>query len=94
MGMEPASPPNPGKKPMPIAWVKTYRGEKGKTARVFTTTMGHAMDFKNEGFRRLMVNACYWAMGMEQKISSVSNVDFVGPYNPSPVGAGKQESVH
>ena len=43
---------------MPVAWVKTYNG-----ARVFGTTMGHANDFKNEGFRRMVVNACYWAHG-------------------------------
>ena len=40
----------------------------------------------NEGFRRLMVNACYWAMGMENTISAKSNVDFVGEYKPSPIG--------
>jgi hypothetical protein len=86
LGMDPSSSPDPAKRPMPIAWVKTYTGDAGKTARVFMTTMGHAMDFKNEGFRRLMVNACYWAMGMEEKISAQSSVDFVGEYNPHPIG--------
>jgi Trehalose utilisation len=85
-GMDPASAPDPAKKLMPIAWIKTYIGETEKTERVFMTTMGHVMDFKNEGFRRLLVNACYWAMGMENKISSESNVDFVGEYKPSPIG--------
>lgn len=43
------------------------------------------MHFKNEGLRRLMVNACYWATGLESKISAESSVDFVGEYNPHPI---------
>lgn len=86
LGMDASSAPDPGKKLMPIAWIKTYTGETGKTDRVFMTTMGHVMDFKNEGFRRLLVNACYWALGMEKQISAGSNVDFVGEYNASPIG--------
>ena len=88
-GMDPSSPPDPNKKLLPVAWVKTYTGESGKPARIFTTTMGHPGDFRDEGFRRLMVNACYWAMGMEKKTSLSSRVDFVGPYNPSPIGEKK-----
>jgi len=80
-GMEPTSPPNPNKKPVPVAWIKTYNG-----ARVFTTTMGHAGDFLNEGFRRMLVNACYWVLGMESKIPARAKVDLVGPYSPSPIG--------
>jgi hypothetical protein len=86
LGMDSSSPPDPSKKLMPVAWIKTYTGETGKTARVFMTTMGHVMDFKNEGFRRLMVNACYWAMGMEKQIPAESNVDFAGEYKPSAIG--------
>ena len=86
LGMDPSSLPDPGKKLTPVAWIKTYTGETGKTERVFMTTMGHVMDFKNDGFRRLMVNACYWAMGMEKQISARSNVDLAGEFNPSPIG--------
>ena len=86
LGMVPSSPPDPSKKQMPIAWIKTYIGETEKNDRVFMTTMGHVMDFKNEGFRRLLVNACYWAMGMEKQISPHGNVDFVGEYKPSAIG--------
>ncbi len=89
-GMEPTSPPNPDKKPMPVAWVKSYTGDSGKAARIFTTTMGHNGDFLSEGFRRLLVNACYWALGMEKRISPRSRVDFVGEYNPSPIGIRKR----
>ena len=87
-GMDPKDKPNPDKKLLPVAWTKTYTGEKGKTARVFTTTMGHSFDLKSEGFRRLLVNACYWAMRMEDKIPAKSNVDFVGEYNPNQIGMG------
>jgi len=88
VSMDPNAEPNPEKKLVPVAWTKTYTGERGKAARVFTTTMGHAFDFKNEGFRRLLVNACYWAIGMEDKIPAKNRVDFVGPYSPNRIGTG------
>jgi len=87
-GMDPKDKPNPDKKLVPVAWTKTYTGEKGKTARIFTTTMGHGGDLENEGFRHLLVNACYWAIGMEDKIPAKSKVDIVGEYNPNQIGMG------
>jgi hypothetical protein len=92
-GMTPQSPPSTQKdKQMPIAWIKTYTGDSGWSERVFMTTMGHALDFKNEGFRRLMVNACLWATGLEKKITPKMNVEFVGAYNPNETGVGKQKT--
>jgi hypothetical protein len=88
-GMEPSSPPNRDKKQLPVAWVKSYTGESGKKARIFVTTMGHNGDFLNEGFRRLAANACYWAMGLEKKISPSSKVDFTRPYSPGVIGEKK-----
>jgi type 1 glutamine amidotransferase len=85
-GMTPDSAPDTSKRMMPIAWVKTY-----KSARVFDTTMGHAGDFQNEGFRRLMVNACYWTAGLEKKISEKSSVALVGIYSPNEIGLNKQK---
>lgn len=90
-GMKPADPPAPGplNNPMlPIAWVKSYTGTSGKKARVFATTMGTAEDFLREPNRRLMVNACYWALGMENKITPTLNVSLVGDYHPHPFGFG------
>ncbi len=89
VGMEPTDQPNPDKPALPVAWIKTYKGEQGKTARVFTTTMGHAHDLKSEGLRRLLVNACYWGLGMEDKIPARANVELVGTYDPLPIGYGK-----
>ena len=90
-GMNPDDKPNPDKRLVPVAWTKTYTGEEGKTARVFTTTMGHSFDLFSEGFRRLLVNACYWGLEMEDKIPAKSKVDFVGQYDPNKIGMGKHK---
>jgi hypothetical protein len=92
MGMQPDSPPDPAKQLVPVAWIKTYTGDSGKTSRIFTTTMGHAMDFQNEGFRRMVVNACYWLLGMEPRIFPTRGVDLVGGYHPNPIGLHKQKT--
>src|SRR5262245_30956048 len=63
---------------MPVAWVRSYKGAQGKTARVFTTTMGASQDLVAEGTRRLLANAAYWAVGLEDKIAPQSKVDIVG----------------
>ena len=92
MGMQPDSPPDSSKKLMPVAWIKTYTGNSGKTSRIFTTTMGHAMDFSNEGFRRMLVNACYWLLGMDRQISATRSVDLAGDYHPNPIGVHQQKT--
>ncbi len=92
VGMDPDDKPNTKKKVVPVAWTKTYTGDKGKTARVFTTTMGHSFDFLSEGFRRLVVNACYWGMEMEDHIPAKSKVDLVGKYDPNKIGMGKHKT--
>jgi type 1 glutamine amidotransferase len=88
VGMKATDPPNEKKKPVPVAWTKTYTGAQGKSSRVFTTTMGHCDDLKCEDFRRLLVNACYWCLGLEEKIPAKSIVDLVGKYEPSPIHGG------
>jgi type 1 glutamine amidotransferase len=77
---------------MPVAWTKTYTGESKKAARVFTSTMGCAEDFAYEGTRRLFVNGCLWAMGLEEKIPDKSNVDLVGEYKPTHFAAKKDDA--
>lgn len=86
-GWSPEDNPNPDKPPIPIAWTKTHKGSSGRTARVFTTTMGHGDAFKVDDFRRLLINACYWCVGIESRIDPASAVDIVGRYEPGPVGA-------
>jgi hypothetical protein len=90
-GMQPSDPPAAGKQNdpmMPVAWVKTYAGKRGNTGRVFTTTMGAAQDLQNEGLRRLIVNACFWTLFMEDKIPAKTNVDLMGEYQPLPFKFG------
>jgi hypothetical protein len=73
---------------LPVAWIKTYTGTSGKPSRVFTTTMGSSQDLESEGLRRLLVNACYWGLGWDEKIPAKSQVDLVGEYKPSPFKFG------
>ena len=87
-GMKAKDEPNAKKELVPVAWIKSYTGTSGKAARIFTTTMGHGGDLQSEGFRRLLLNACYWCLDMEDKIPAKSKVDFVGEYNPKPIGGG------
>ena len=48
--------------------------------------MGAATDLLSTGLRRLLVNACYWAVGLENQIPPVANVTLVGTYEPTPFG--------
>jgi hypothetical protein len=73
---------------MPVAWVRTYHTATGKDARVFATTMGASQDLLSEGLRRLLVNATYWGLGMEDRIDPTSSVAIVGRYEPRPFGFG------
>ncbi|MCP4451721.1 MAG: ThuA domain-containing protein, partial [Planctomycetes bacterium] len=47
----------PGQEAEPVAWTHQYHG-----ARIFYTSLGHADDFMNPEFRRLLVNAVFWTM--------------------------------
>ena len=69
---------------IPIAWTRTYQG-----GRVFTTTMGSADDLPSQGVRRMLVNAAYWCLAMEDAIDPVSDVSIVGEYHPTPFGFNK-----
>ena len=65
---------------MPVAWTRSYPSESRKEARVFNTTMGASQDLESEGTRRMLVNATYWALGMDDQIPNASKVDIVGDY--------------
>jgi hypothetical protein len=86
-GMSPTDPPVEGKKNdpmMPVAWIKSYSVKDGKTGKAFTTTMGASQDLQSEGLRRLLINACYWAVGLEDAIPAKADVALVGEYKPQP----------
>lgn len=82
-GMTPESPRATDKAELPVAWTRSYRSASGKTARVFTTTHGASEDLRNEGFRRMSVNALLWAIGLEDEIRAGNDVSLVGPYRPT-----------
>ena len=69
--------------------LRDYTSENGQTNRIVTTTMGAAVDLENQGLRRLLVNACYWAVGLEKRLPASANVDYVGEYQPGWFGFGK-----
>ncbi|MEZ6065488.1 MAG: ThuA domain-containing protein [Planctomycetaceae bacterium] len=88
-GMQPEDPPVEGPKNdpmMPVAWTKSYTGTAGKAARVFTTTMGSSTDLENAPLRRLLVNAAYWCLQMEEQIDPNSSVEIVGEFKATPYG--------
>ena len=47
----------PDQDPEPVAWTNRY-----KNSRVFYTSLGHPDDFANPQFRKMLVNAVFWAM--------------------------------
>jgi hypothetical protein len=99
-GMTQDAKPPEGKAPekndpmMPIAWTRMYNapdalsadsaGKPAKSGRAFCTTMGSSQDLENESLRRLLVNATYWAVGLEDKIPASAKVDLIGDYQPHP----------
>ncbi len=85
-GMTPDSPADPAKPPMPSEWTRSYRSNSGKIGRVFTSLYGASEDLLNEGYRRMLVNATFWALGMETAIRPDLNVALVGAYKPSTFG--------
>ena len=81
-GTGPNAAPDPNKEQLPVVWTRTYRGSSGQQGRVFTSTHGASEDMLNPGFRRMLVNATLWALGLEQAITPDLDVSFVGPFHP------------
>lgn len=91
INLEPDAPANDKKEPLPVAWVKTWKGNQGKESRIFHYTMGSAEDFANEGVRRLTVNAVYWGLGLESEIQAERSVAIIGDYKPLRPGFNYEE---
>lgn len=81
-GMKIDDPADPNKKILPVAWVRNYLKDNAKS-RVFCTTHGASEDILNPGFRRMLVNAHLWCLGLEDAIKPDASIEFVGPYNPA-----------
>ncbi len=71
---------------MPIAWTRELKTPDGKPHKIFTTTTGAATDLTNADLRRIMVNAVYWAIGLD--VPAKAKVDIVGEYEPLMYGFG------
>jgi type 1 glutamine amidotransferase len=87
-GMQADAEPDTSKEELPVAWVRQYEGKSGRKGRVFTTTHGASEDILNDDFRRMMINSCLWAAGLDDAIKADGPIDFVGPYNPVTFGFG------
>lgn len=87
-GMTSSSPADTTKPPMPSEWTRTYKSGSGKMGRVFTSLYGTPEDLLNGGYRRLLVNGCYWALGLEKEIKPDADIAFVGPFEPNTFGNG------
>lgn len=85
-GMAPDSVADETKPPMPSEWTRSYKSASGKTGRVFTTLYGTPEDLLNDGYRRMVVNGCFWALAMEALIKPDANIAFVGPFKPNTFG--------
>lgn len=85
-GMTADAPINLNKSIMPVAWTREYTAPSGKKGRVFATTMGSSIDLANEDLRRLVVNACFWATGLEDKTPEKADVNYVSEYKPTMFG--------
>ena len=87
-GMTPDSPASAEQPPQPSEWTRTYKGADGKSGRVFTSLYGTSEDITNEGYRRLLVNCCFWALGLEDAIKPDLNITFLGAAKPNTFGGG------
>lgn len=79
--MDADSEPHAALYPVPAVWTRTRDvGEKG---RVLACMHGSSLDLLDSDFRRMLVNACFWALNLEEEITPDLNIDFVGPFEPT-----------
>ncbi len=83
MSMEFDGEPDTSKPPMASEWTREYAGANGAKGRVFTSLYGASEDIVNPGYRRMLINATYWMLGMEEAIKADAPIDFVGKYQPN-----------
>ncbi|MFK7910036.1 MAG: PVC-type heme-binding CxxCH protein [Akkermansiaceae bacterium] len=65
----------------PLTWIREYKNASGKTNKIFTTTMGAASDLDDANLRRLVANACFWALNLE--VPKSAKVDVPASYKPT-----------
>jgi nicotinamidase-related amidase/type 1 glutamine amidotransferase len=67
-----------GHPPEPAAWING-----NGSSRVFYTSLGHAGDFENASFRRLLRNAIFWALDRQPTQAARSKSDDAGGHKAS-----------
>lgn len=88
MSMDFDGEPDASKPPKASEWTREYRGKGGEKGRVFTSLYGASEDILNPGYRRMLINAAYWMVGLEDQIEAASPIDFVGKYQPNTFRGG------
>lgn len=68
-----------GEKHMPVAWLREHSHGNGNSSKIFTTTMGAAVDLTDENLRRLVINGIYWGLDLEvpQKADAALQSTFI-----------------
>ena len=87
-GLDPYAPPEYETSIVPVAWRRHWTGETGAVTRVFATTLGASVDLESVGVRRLLANAVFWGLGMEDSTPEEADVRYVGRYDPTFYGFG------
>jgi type 1 glutamine amidotransferase len=82
-GMTKDSSVDTSKELMPVVWTRERKSTSGNVARILATTQGASEDIISDGFRRLLLNAHLWCLGMEDDIKKDNPIGFVGPYTPT-----------
>ncbi|MBI5802540.1 MAG: ThuA domain-containing protein [Verrucomicrobia bacterium] len=79
-----------GRPAEPVAWTHSFKGTP-----VFYTSLGHAKDFENESFNRLLLNAVQWALAQPRPASASEPTGFrrVGVADFEQLWLGKKHAV-
>ena len=74
----------------PVAWTHSYKGN-----RTFYTSLGHADDFANPNFYKLVTNAIAWCLGADAKPGAIAIASKYGvePGEPFRVGVALFEKM-
>lgn len=72
---------NPNEEMPPLVWSQNFQLEGGELGRSVTSTIGSSTDLLDEEVRRLLVNSCFYLLGME--VPEKAQVDLIGEYTPS-----------
>lgn len=81
MGMNADAEPHPALHAVPAVWTRTR--DVGAKARVLACMHGSSLDLLDSDFRRMLINACFWTMNLEERITPELNISFVGTFDPT-----------